>query len=42
MAYDYARQILNDNLMEWSGGEDALAEVVRPTQTAIYELLKDH
>jgi hypothetical protein len=40
MAYDYARQILNDNLMEWSGGQDALAEVVKPTQEAIYTLLQ--
>jgi hypothetical protein len=40
IAYDYARQIVEDNLSEWSQWEDVLAEVVRPTQASIESFLQ--
>lgn len=40
MAYNYARKIVEDNLSDWSHGDDALAEVVRPTQEGIDKLLQ--
>lgn len=42
MAYDHARQMVEDNLLEWSDGDDALAEVVIPTKESIQRLLESH
>lgn len=42
MAYDYARQLVEDNLPEWSKGEDALAGVAIPTKEGIERLLESH
>lgn len=42
MAYDYAQQLVEDNLSEWSDGEDSLAEVVIPTQESIEKLLESY